>query len=320
MSRAPSMDKRPGWHWSDYWRSGRVEVMTVGTAEAATAYDATSLWRGFVQSLQDGARLLDLATGGGQVPRIASAAAREQGKALEIIGVDYADLGPSAGASPDGFTLMGGIALERLPFPAGHFDAATSQFGIEYADSRAALSELSRVLKPSGRALLLIHHTESAVGRWTSDQLAAFDKVVGEGAAMRQARRAFAAHAKRLPPEVVRGAEAAFREAVQRMAGRLEPGPAFDHARELVAYLDDLSRSIGRYEPASAVARLDQAEGFNAAWRQRQRSQLAAALDAAGLEAFVQRAARAGLIAETRDEERDTRGAVVGWRLELAKA
>jgi ubiquinone/menaquinone biosynthesis C-methylase UbiE len=315
------MDRRPGWHWSDYWRSGRVEVMTVGTADGAAPYDAAPLWDGFVRSLPDGARLIDLATGGGQVPRIASAAAREQGKTLEIIGVDYADLGPSAGAASAGaYTLMGGIALERLPFPAAHFEAATSQFGIEYADSRPALTELSRVLKPDGRALLLIHHAESAVGRWTADQLAAFDRVVGEGAAMRLARRAFTAHAKRLPTEALRTAEAAFREAVQRMAERLEPTPAFDHARDLVAYLDDLSRSIGRYEPASAIARLDQAEGFNAAWRQRQRSQLAAALDQAGLDAFLQRAARAGLTVTGQGVEHDAKDSIVGWRLELTKA
>jgi SAM-dependent methyltransferase len=320
MGRSPSFDKRPGWHWSDYWRSGRVEVMTVEGAEGSTAYDAAALWRGFFQGFEAGARLLDLATGGGHVPRIAAALAREQGRPLDLIGVDYAELGPSAGRSAEGFTLMAGVALERLPFPAGHFDGATSQFGIEYADVRAALSELSRVLKPGAPALFLLHHAESAVTRSAADQLAAFDKVVGDGGALRQARRAFTAHLKHLPPDAIRSAEAAFGEAVRRTAARLEPDPAFGHARQLVAYLEDMVRNVARFAPASALARLDQAEGFDAAWRHRQRGQITAALDAAGIETFAQRASRAGLALVAQCEERDARGAVVAWRLDLRKA
>ena len=316
MSRAPSPAKRPGWHWSEYWSSGRVEVMTVDTADGGPPYDTTSLWRDFFQTLEPGARVIDLATGGGHVARIAAAA----GRSFEVVGVDYADLGPHAGAAPQGLTLQGGVALEKLPFPPAAFDAATSQFGIEYAEPRAALAELARVLRPGGRALLLVHHAGSAICRSAAEQVAAFDKVVGEGAAVRQARRVFAAHARRAPADALRSAEATFREAVQRMAGRLTDDPAFAQAAGFVGYLDDLARNAARFEPTSALARLEHAETVNAAWRQRLRGQLAAALDEAGVERFLQRAERAGLERVARQEEHDARGAVIAWRLGLRRA
>lgn len=320
MLRPQAKGKRAGWHWSDYWRAGRRQAMAGAEGGQAGPYDPEPLWRDFFGTFPDGARLLDLATGGGQAPRIACAVAREKGRAFEVIGVDYADLGPSEGASSDGFTLMGGVPLEKMPFEAESFDGASSQFGVEYADTSAALRELARVLKPGGRALFLAHHAASALTRAVGRQLAAFDQVVGDGAGMRQARRAFGAQAQGLPLGEQRDAEAAFSEAVQKMTARLGPQPAFDHARAFTGYLDDLSRNTARYEPASALARLEHAAETNAAWRQRQRSQLDAALDAAGAEAFLQRAEDLGLAAEPKAEERDRRGEVVGWRLALRKA
>lgn len=319
MSRSPSSEKRPGWYWSEYWRSGRGDVMTIDGASGSAPFDAAPLWSAFFQTFEDGARLLDLATGGGQVARIAAAAGREAGKRFEVTGVDYADLGPLEGASPEGYTLTGGVALEKLPLPAAHFDGASSQFGIEYAEPRAALAELSRVLKPGGRAMLLLHHKDSAISHWIGRQAAAFQNVAGDGLGARQARRAFTAHLKQLPPAALREAETVFRDAVARMQARLEPDPAFEPAEMFVRYLDDLAQRIGRYEPASALRRLEEAEAANAAWSQRHRSQLRAALDAGGLDAFLQRAERSGLTLADRSETRDGE-ALIAWRVELAKA
>lgn len=308
------VDKRRGWHWSDYWRSGRAEVMTVDTPTGTTTFDTGAIWASWFATFPDGARLLDLATGSGQVALHAHTAGVGTGKAFDITGVDYADVIPVAGC-----TLMGGVALEALPFPADRFDGASSQFGIEYADTRAALGELGRVLKPGGRVMMLVHHADSVITRQTAEQIAAYDLVMGSGAVIRQARRAFTAHLKGVPPAALQPVEAAFREAVDRTAARLEPGPAFNPTRQLVGYLDDLATRIAAYEPASALKRLDIFEQSNAAWRHRQLAQTQAALDAAGVEGFIQRAERAGLALVERAEEHDAQGALIGWRVRFRK-
>ncbi|MCF8503944.1 MAG: methyltransferase domain-containing protein [Caulobacter sp.] len=317
MSRAPTSAKRPGWQWTEYWRGGHPEVMTLGAGPGRKAFDAAAVWLGYFETFASGARLLDLATGGGQVAGFASDAARAAGKTFEVIGVDHAELAPTGGPAAPGCTLMGSVALEQLPFPDAHFDGASSQFGIEYAERRQALGELARVLKPGGRALMLIHHADSAITRATAGQAAAYDRVFADGGALRLARRAFSAHLNRLPPDATRAAEEAFREAVRRMAARLEPSPDYEPTRYLTGYLNDLAQRIAAYEPASALSRIDAFEFGNASWRQRHRSQLGAAMDGAALDAFLQRADRVGLALSDRSEARDDRGELVAWRVAL---
>ncbi len=310
MSPSPS-EKRRGWHWSDYWRSGRTDVMTVQTATGPVAFDTEPIWANWFQTFDTGAQLLDLATGNGQVAGYASGAASATGKTFAITGVDYADVEAASTRLPTDCRLLGGVALEKLPFLTATFDGASSQFGIEYADTRAALQELGRVLKPGGRALMLIHHFDSVITRQTAEQIAAYDAVLGKSGTIRHARRAFTAHLKGLPAAA---AEGALRTAVQQAAARLEPRVAFEPVRYMVGYLDDLSRGVASYEPKSALARLDVFEAGNAAWRHRQQSQTQAALDGPGRDAFVQRAARAGLALTDQAELTDATGQLIGWR------
>lgn len=313
MSPSPS-EKRRGWHWSDYWRSGRTDVMTVQTAAGPVAFETRPVWTGWFGTFDPGAQLLDLATGNGQVAGYASAAAA--GKGFAITGVDYADVEAAAARMPADCRLLGGVALEKLPFAAAAFDGASSQFGIEYADTRAALQELGRVLKPGGRALMLIHHADSVITRQTADQVAAYDAVLGKSGAIRHARRAYTAQLKGLP---VGAAGDALQAAVQQAAARLEPSVAFEPVRYMVGYLDDLLRGLASYEPKSALERLDVFEAGNAAWRHRQQSQTQAALDEPGRELFIQRAARAGLALTAHSDLTDTGGQLIGWRAEFER-
>lgn len=319
MSRPTPPKRGPGWHWSEYWQSGRTEIMTIDTAGGALTFDPGAVWAEFFAAFQDGARIIDLATGGGQVARLGHAAASAAGRSLEIVGVDYADLGPSAGDLAPGLHLMGNVPLERLPFPEGFFDGATSQFGIEYADTRIALGEVARVLKPDARARFLVHHAESAVSRSTAEQAAAHDRAMPDDSLIQKARRSFTAHLKRLPPATIRAAEDAYREAVRRAVERLEPSDAFEPVRYHLDYLADLARGLSRYEPKSALARLDVFEAGVAAWRHRHRNQMKVALDQAGLDAFLHRAAGKGLRTVEAAAERDARGALVAWRVDLER-
>jgi len=316
MRPTPS-DKRRGWHWSAYWRSGRTDVMTVQTATGPVAFDTEPIWAVWFRAFDAGAQLLDLATGNGQVAGYAGGVAAAGDRPFAVTGVDYADVETASDRLPAGCRLLGGVAMESLPFPAASFDGASSQFGIEYADTRQALQELGRVLKPDGRTLMLIHHSDSVITRQTADQIAAYDTVLGKSAAIRHARRAFTAQLRGSPDD---RAEDAMREALRGAAKLLEPSAAFAPVRYMVSYLDDLARGIASYEPKSALARLDAFEAGNAAWRHRQQSQVLAALDEAGRELFIQRAARASLALTERADLIDADGQLIGWRAAFRKA
>ena len=51
---------------------------------------------------------------------------------------------------------------ERLPFSDGVFDAVISRVALPLMNLNAAIPEISRVLKPGGRAMLNLHHFEFA--------------------------------------------------------------------------------------------------------------------------------------------------------------
>ena len=305
--------KRPGWHWTAYWSRGRAEVMSIDTPTGPRALDTSALWSGFFETFPAGARLLDLATGSGEVARYAQAAGP-----FDVTGVDYADI-PAKAAGEAGPTFIGGVAAEALPFEASTFDGISSQFGIEYADHRPALAELSRVLKPGGRARLVVHHADSVITQQARAQMKAYDAVLGTGAAVRLGRRAFAAQGKS-DPAARAASHAAFAQAVTKCRGLIGAGPAFDTVTYMVSYLGDLADRIAAYEPASGLARLDDFEFGNAAWRHRQLCQTRAALDVDGLERFLARAEGVGLSVTARALEHDAYGALLGWRIDLSRS
>jgi ubiquinone/menaquinone biosynthesis C-methylase UbiE len=303
------------WHWSDYWRDAKPEVLTTGPAGGRRPFEARTLWLSFFSELAPGSHVLDLATGGGQVAGYACEAARLGERAFEVVGVDYADLPLSKGP----FRLVGGVRLEQLPFEAATFDAASSQFGIEYADRRAALAELARVLKPGAPALLLMHHENSVITQQARTQLTALDRVEGGGALIRLARQAFRAHQANLSGDKVRAAETAFRKAVARAQTRLGDDARAMTARQYLGFMADLAGRSAAYRPESALQSLAQAETANTAWRRRQQSQIRSALDEAGMSAFLSQARDRGLTVEQKAEAYDDHSALIGWRIRLKK-
>lgn len=125
--------------------------------------------RGAIEHLLDrigsleGAHVLDVATGTGELARPAAAA----GAVVTAI-----DLSPTlletarrraAGDAVD-ITLDLGDA-EALPYEDGSFDVVVSSFGVMFApDQAAAAGELARVTRPGGRLGLLAWTAEGGVG------------------------------------------------------------------------------------------------------------------------------------------------------------
>lgn len=317
MGRYSSNSRAKGWHWSDYWRAGGGAALVVENG-SGPAFDTTSLWRDYFSTFGSGAVLLDMAAGSGDVARKALQVADDLGLRFDIHAVDYADPEILAQVPSPGFRLTGGVSLEALPFEAGSFDGAASQFGIEYAQPKPALAELARVLKPGGRVAMLVHHAESVLTTQAAAQVLAYDKVLGSGSVLKAARRAFDARAKGARA-AVDAADAAFTAALARAAGRLTSSAAYAPSRYLVSYLDDLRRRADAYVAESALLRLDEFENGNAAWRRRQVAQVEAALDDGALEGFLQRARASGLEPTLAEPARDSGNQLLAWRLELVR-
>ena len=108
---------------------------------------------------REGARILDVATGTGDV---ALEIARTTPPSVKITGADFCkemvDLGQlKAAQSPYAARIDFTVApCEDLPFPNETFDSVTIAFGIRnVVDRKLGLAEMWRVLRPGGRMIIL---------------------------------------------------------------------------------------------------------------------------------------------------------------------
>jgi demethylmenaquinone methyltransferase/2-methoxy-6-polyprenyl-1,4-benzoquinol methylase len=115
------------------------------------------LWKAFAVSvarIRPGERVLDVASGSGDLARALAARGAE---------VCMSDInGPMLARGRDRMADAGRLApavrcdAERLPFAGGAFDCVTVGFGLRNMTHKEdALAEMARVLKPGGRLLVL---------------------------------------------------------------------------------------------------------------------------------------------------------------------
>ncbi len=103
-------------------------------------------------------RLLDVATGTGDLARALQIEAARLGHRPRIAGADFTRpmLARAAAKFPDPAFRWAEADAERLPFPAAAFDAVTIAFGLRNVTDRgAALAEFARVVRPGGRVAIL---------------------------------------------------------------------------------------------------------------------------------------------------------------------
>lgn len=197
--------------WGEFWSS---KEGTVGGGCLPTRWDGIDkpqrfAWQAFARQLPRSAHVLDLATGDGRVMGWLLGARRD----LKPLGVDLA---PHIPQPPKGSRSIGGVAMEALPFGDGSHDAVTSQFGFEYGEPARVLSEIARVLRPGGRAGLMMHRLDGPILEHNLHRRRGLSWVLDDAGLLAKARGALAMRA------VVPQAPAAISEApaeAQRLFG-----------------------------------------------------------------------------------------------------
>lgn len=169
--------------WQRYWQSDRLAACMPDHPSAAAAIEGH--WRQVFSGLSSATRVLDVATGNGVLLVWAARAAGEQGRSLQLTGIDAARIDPQRFVGAEqavlrDVTFHGGVAAEQLPFGDAAFDCVVSQFGLEYSEFGASLSEVARVLAPRGSLHWLAHGASSAVVAESAARTAQMDYLLAQ--------------------------------------------------------------------------------------------------------------------------------------------
>jgi ubiquinone/menaquinone biosynthesis C-methylase UbiE len=282
--------------WDRYWQFDRVA--SCFDAAGTEDYDDSVAggWRRFFEALPPEARILDLCCGNGAVALIAAETGLARGKAFEIVAVDQAAIDPRAYVTRhreaiDAIDFRSGTAAETLPFDDDRFDAAVSQYGIEYSDMDRSIAELGRVIAPGGRVRLVLHAAEGVVSRDSRGVIAEADFLLDTVDLPGAARRCYLAvsAAERTPD----ASEAAHREARASLAdfetalgatAQRVPG-AMDRTmlRNAGSVLLDTFNRRARFDVEQLVDKANDLEAEIAAHRGRLQALVDSAVDKNGL-------------------------------------
>jgi len=148
--------------WSRYWAGGAPHSC-IGTYGDRYGGAIAAFWKGVFAGLADGARVLDVATGNGALPRLFLDHCRHPGvtcDAVDIAAVQLPWLASVLPADRNRVRLHGGVDAGALPFADRTFGLGVSQYGLEYTDLERSVPELLRVLAPRGGVAMVLHHAQ----------------------------------------------------------------------------------------------------------------------------------------------------------------
>ena len=314
-------------HWETYYRGGGLVTCPTGP-DGNYSLEIRDAWVEFYSDVPDGARVLDVGTGNGAVPLIAREAAATAGRRWDIHGSDLALIDPprqvrdGAGLF-DGITFHAGVATERLPFEDVSIDAVSGQFALEYTDVAASLREVTRVLRPGGRARFSIHHADSVVVGNARLGLEQVRLVLEDTKIFRKLRTFVAAEreAGRDPRARARAGAAwnDFGAAGARLQQALAASPG---ARTLLVTIDAAQKLLSirqRLSPAQFEREVDKVEREVRASARRLQDLLGAARDEGGVRGIAAAGVAAGLVAAEPRPQFQAGDALVGWLLDFSK-
>lgn len=295
--------------WSRYWEKGTI---TTFHGRFGENYDGPvrDFWHGLFATLPGDARIVDLATGNGAVALLAAQYSYRQGSTFDIVGVDTADIDPAR--------LFAGKAyarhLRRIRFlprtpvaattlPTASQDLATSQFGIEYAETAPTVAEVDRILKPRHATFAaMIHHADSAIVRQAKDGVEQI--VVCAESGLHDAIRALHTQLDKLAsrgkdPQQDERAKVQRTAINEHLSALNRESTRFRDPGQIVYYVEN---SMATFNPTVSggmsvdekLAMLRQVSAETDAYRQRMRDLISAAQDDAAINDLVARLAASG--------------------------
>jgi len=210
--------------WTSYWATGGLHSC-IGSLVDSREGAIGLFWRECFAGLQNGARVLDLATGNGAVPKLLL---ESTDRDVCIDAVDLAELKPQwmVGSRNVSVAFHPNVRMEALPFPDAGFDLVTSQFGLEYAQWPAALDEATRVCGEKASVAFILHHADSIIVRTGGIEHVHQQCLLGEGglvaAAMNLLPHLARVGAGEAPDAAANRAREAYNEAMRQLAERME--------------------------------------------------------------------------------------------------
>lgn len=213
---APLDDRRAV--WTRYWAGGALHSCG-GSFDGNYAGEIREFWREAFAPLGAGARLLDIATGNGPIPKLMLDL--RPGVDLQCDAVDLASVAPAwpqalPAAERARLRFHQGVQAETLPFADAGFDLVVSQYGLEYSDLARSVPELLRVLAPAGRVRLLVHHAEALPVKLAAEELRHLDWLQSPFGLLAAASSMLAPMARAATPE----GRAALRDDASAQAAR----------------------------------------------------------------------------------------------------
>ena len=147
--------------WSRYWAQGAPHSC-VGSYGDSYGGAIAEFWSDVFRTLPSAARVLDVATGNGALPRLLLKDCPSANVSCDA--VDIASIAPTwlSAASPvdrGRVHFQGQVDAGLLPFSDSSFDLVISQYGFEYTDVERTLPEVLRVLARAGSIALVLHHS-----------------------------------------------------------------------------------------------------------------------------------------------------------------
>ncbi len=306
-------------HWETYYRGGALVSCPTDT-EPNYSREVREAWVSFFAGLPDGARILDVGCGNGPVALIAKETATDLSRAFRIDAVDLAEIDPVRCVSNgetlfEGIRFHPGVSTENLPFNTSRMDAVCGQYIIEYTDISKTLSEISRVLRPGGVCLFILHHTDSIVVRNARESLRQANFALREAKVMRLFRR-YCEKVERSPARAEPARRALSEVGVEMQnAAQASENPLF--LQFVIDSIDSLIQHRGRISRGQMLRKTNELDRELKNWVRRLQDLVSGAQSEEDIAGIVSRAEELGFVAISSEAQFQDGDNLVGWRLKM---